>query len=99
MVLGLNLGGETHRVFLRKLENGQCIPPHIDSWVPKGWSRFHIPLISHSDIKMRWPMDNIEVHLEPGYLYEVRVDRLHEVINPTNCERIHIQIDQINTTI
>ena len=99
MVKELELGGEIHRVFLRKLSPGQNIPPHIDSWVPEGWRRFHVPLISHPDIFMRWPNDGVEVYLEPGYLWEVKVSKLHEVTHNANIDRVHIQIDQINATI
>ena len=101
LVRSAGLGGIYKRMFCRKLMPKQGIAPHIDDWMPNeiNWRRFHIPLISHPDIKMRWPNDNIELHLAPGYLYEVRYDRLHEVVNPTEFERIHIQIDQENATI
>jgi hypothetical protein len=97
----LSLGGKTERHFLRKLAPKQGIAPHIDDWIPeeKDWRRFQVPLVSHPDILMRWPDDGIEVHLEPGFLYEVRFDRMHEVVNPTDCERIHLQIDQVDATI
>ena len=100
-VESLELGGELGRAIVRKLDKYVGIPPHVDAWVPKeeGWRRFQVPLISHPDIKMRWPDDGVEVHLAPGNLYEVRFDRLHEVINPTDVERIHLQIDQIAATI
>lgn len=97
----LALGGVEARMFCRKLMAGQGIAPHVDAWVPadQNWRRFQVPLVSHRDIRMRWPDDDAEVHLEPGYLYEVRFDRLHEVVNDTDAERIHIQIDQMNATI
>lgn len=100
-VNNLALGGVRMRMFLRKLMPGQNIPPHVDDWIPEDqhWRRFQVPLISHPDIVMRWPDDGVEVHLEPGYLYEVRYDRVHEVVNDTDSERIHIQIDQANATI
>lgn len=101
LVRDLQLGGEVKRLFCRKLMPRQGIAPHVDSWVPTemNWRRFQVPLTSHPDIKMRWPDDGVELHLEPGYLYEVRFDRLHEVVNDTNCERIHLQIDQVNATV
>lgn len=100
-IAGLGLGGELARAVLRRLGPRQHIPPHIDDWMPKeaDWRRFQIPLISHPDIKMRWPDDGVEVHLEPGYLYEVRFDRMHEVVNNADCYRIHLQLDQVNATI
>lgn len=102
LVQSTNLGGKYYRVFCRKLMPRQGISPHIDDhvWIrEKNIRRFHIPLISHPDIKMKWPEDGIEVYLEPGYLYEVRVDRTHEVVNNADVERIHIQIDMENATI
>ena len=47
---------------------------------------------------MRWPAADVEVYLEPGFLWEVRVDCEHEVINDADVERIHIQIDQAGAT-
>lgn len=103
LVRGLNLGGSQARgVFLRKLIGHQSIPPHVDrhGWLLAGdVRRFHVPLISHHDIIMRWPDDGVEVHLDTGYLWEVRFDRMHEVRNDTDHERIHIQIDQQGAVI
>jgi hypothetical protein len=101
LVRDCGLGGEAKRLFCRKLMPRQCIAPHVDDWIPSeiDWRRFHIPLITHPSIVMRWPADEIEVHLEPGFLWEVRYDRLHEVVNNADCERIHVQIDQANATI
>ena len=97
----LDLGGETARAILRRLSPFQSIPPHVDDWMPDQtkWRRFQVPIVSDPEIRMRWPDDGIEVYLEPGYLYEVRFDRLHEVNNSADVERVHLQIDQINATI
>lgn len=101
LVRGLGLGGTFKRMFCRKLRPHQGIEAHVDDWMDEeaDWRRFHVPLVSHPEIVMRWPVDNIEVHLEPGYLFEVRFDRLHEVVNKTPFERVHIQIDQLGATI
>lgn len=100
-IAGLGLGGELARAVIRKLDPYQGIPPHIDEWMPQetDWRRFQVPLITHPDIKMRWPDDDVELHLEAGNLYEVRFDRMHEVVNPTPVARAHLQIDQIDATI
>lgn len=97
----LGLGGSTARIVLRKLAPGQGIPAHVDDWMPQeaDWHRFQIPLITHPAIRMRWPDDGVEQHLEAGWLWEVRFDRLHEVVNEADCERIHLQVDQIDATI
>jgi hypothetical protein len=92
----LNLRGIRRRAMLRRLNPKQGIPSHIDKMEVDKWKRFHVPLISNPAIKMRWPDDEVELYLEPGYLYEVRVDRKHEVINNSNTYRIHLQIDQID---
>lgn len=97
----LGLGGHRARAVFRRLSPRQSIPPHVDDWMPQevDWRRFQVPVTTHPDIKMRWPDDGVEVHLEPGYLYEVRFDRTHEVVNNADCYRIHLQLDQVNSTI
>ena len=101
LIAELGLGGDLARAVVRKLQPRQSIPPHIDAWMPAeaDWRRFQVPMVSHPDIVMRWPGDGVEVHLRPGFLYEVRFDRVHEVVNPADVERIHLQIDQIDATI
>lgn len=99
LIDSLALGGELARAVVRKLKPRQSIPPHVDKWMPQevDWRRFQIPLTSHPDIVMRWP--GVSVHLEPGWLYEVRYDVQHEVIHNADCDRIHLQVDQVGATI
>lgn len=101
LIAGLDLGGRLARAVVRKLAPFQSIPPHVDKWMPAevDWRRFQIPLVTHPEIVMRWPDDGVSVHLEAGWLYEVRFDRLHEVVHPVDCERIHLQVDQIDAVI
>ena len=101
LIEGLELGGALARAVVRRLAPHQSIPPHVDKWMPAevNWRRFQIPLVTHPDILMRWPDDGVEVHLAPGFLYEVRFDRVHEVVNHTDVARVHMQIDQVNATI
>jgi hypothetical protein len=98
---GLALGGKQARAILRRLSPRQSIPPHVDDWMSKelNWRRFQVPLVTHPSILMRWPEEGIEIHLEPGFLWEVCVTRQHEVINNADISRIHLQIDQVNATI
>lgn len=98
---GLGLGGRTGRAILRRLPPRRGIPAHVDQWMPgeANWRRFQIPLITHPDILMRWPSDGVSVHLAPGFIYEVRFDRLHEVVNPTDVQRTHLQVDQVDASI
>lgn len=96
LVRSSNLGGIYKRMFCRKLMPHQHIPPHVDDhdWMREGnIRRFQIPIQSHPDIKMRWPDENVEVYLEPGFVYEVAYWKKHEVIHNADVERIHIQID------
>lgn len=97
----LGLGGMVGRALFRRLDPGQSIPVHTDAWMPGelNWRRFQVPFTSHPDIRMRWPDDGVCVHLAPGFLYEVRYDRPHEVIHPAPVARTHLQIDQIDATI
>ena len=101
LIESLELGGSLGRAILRQLPAGIGIHPHVDQWMPGElyWRRFQVPLVTHPDIVMRWPDDGVELHLAPGFLYEVRFDRRHEVINPTDTARTHLQIDQIDATI
>lgn len=100
-VANLPLGGEIARVLLRRLAPRQSIPPHIDAWMPQeaDWRRFQLPIVTHPDIIMRWPDDGVSVHLEAGTLYEVRFDRVHEVIHGADIARIHLQLDVVDATI
>lgn len=95
------LGGETARAILRRLPPRQSIPPHIDAWMPAeaDWRRFQLPIVTHPDVVMRWPDDGVSVHLEPGSLYEVRYDRVHEVVHGADVARVHLQIDQLEATV
>jgi hypothetical protein len=45
LVEGLGLGGTCARAILRKLMPRQCIPPHVDAWMPSelNWSRYQLP--------------------------------------------------------
>jgi hypothetical protein len=97
----LDLGGETARAVLRRLGPRQFIPPHTDTWMPQeaDWRRFQLPLVTDPSVVMRWQDDGQEVHLAAGWLYEVRFDRQHEVVNGWGGQRIHLQIDQVNATL
>lgn len=101
LVDGLGLGGYPARKILRKLLPRQNIPVHVDQWMPGelNWRRFQVPLVTHPDIVMRWPDDGAAVYLEPGWLWEVRYDRPHEVIHGADIERIHLQLDWVDAAI
>jgi hypothetical protein len=93
-VASLELGA-IHSAWLRKLPPRQGIPPHIDTVRGKAnrGHRYHIPLVTHSLVTMRWLDDNQEHHLEAGWLYEVDYTRLHEIVNRAPVDRVHVQIN------
>lgn len=101
LIMALDLGGRQARAILRRLPPRQSIPVHVDKWMPEeaDWRRFQVPITSHPEIVMRWPADEVSIHLRPGWLYEVRFDRPHEVVHNVDCARIHLQIDQVDATI
>lgn len=96
-VAGLGLAGAVLRTNVRKLPAGQGIPPHVDPKVHQSAKvrehRYHVPLVTHPAVAMRWPDEGVAVHLEAGWLYEVRVDKLHEVVHRAPTDRVHVVID------
>lgn len=101
LIADLGLGGTVGRHMIRELMPRQSIAPHVDAWMPRevNWRRFQLPITSHPDIIMRWPDDGVSLHLEPGFLYEVRFDRVHEVVHGADVPRLHLQLDQVDATI
>ena len=101
LIADLGLGGQAGRHMIRELKPRQGIAPHVDAWMPQesNWRRFQLPITSHPKIIMRWPDDDVSLHLEPGFLYEVRFDRRHEVVHGADVPRLHLQLDQIDATI
>lgn len=95
-VADLDLGA-VELVLLRKLPAFQGIPPHIDTVRGRGnhGRRFHVPLVTHPLVTMRWPADGEEHHLEAGWLYEVDYTRLHEVAHRAPVDRVHVQINTL----
>lgn len=95
---GLGLGKVT-RAWVRKLPAGQGIPPHVDPKnhrSPKARERrFHVPLVTHPDVFLRWPDADAEVHLRTGCIYEVDHTQMHEVVNHAPVDRIHLVADTV----
>lgn len=99
----LPLQGHITKVVLRKLPAGQGIPPHIDPLRHQHprvvEHRYHVPLVTHEAVRMRWPDDGVEVHLSQGCLYEVNhTQKIHEVIQQAPIDRIHLCIDTTEVT-
>jgi hypothetical protein len=89
--------GRTLYAVVRKLPAYQGIPAHVDEeWmnpVRNSGRRYHIPLVTHPLVTMRWPDDGEEHYLEAGWLYEVDYTRLHEIVHRAPIDRIHVQIN------
>jgi len=99
-VARLPLKGQVLRTVLRKLQPGEGIPPHIDPIVQAHprlvEHRYHVPLVTHPLVTMRWPIEQIEVHLAAGCLYEVNHNqKIHEVIQHAPIDRVHLCIDTV----
>lgn len=96
-IASLQPEGKVTFTCLRKLPPYQSLSPHIDLWKnrPNTGQRFHVPLVTHPDVTMRWPDDGVEVHMEAGWLYEVCYTKLHEVVHRAPVERIHLHYNVI----
>lgn len=94
-IAALEPEGKVTFTLIRKLPPFQNLPPHKDSWgnMPNTGGRFHVPLLTHPDVKMRWPEDDVEVHLEAGWLYEVNYLKLHEVQHRAPVDRVHLHFN------
>lgn len=60
--------------------------------------RFHIPLVTHPEIKMTvWDLDGRPhaVHLEPWRAWYLDARKPHAVSNPTGVDRVHLVVDVI----
>jgi hypothetical protein len=92
-VASLDLGN-IDLALLRSLPPGRNIPPHIDTVRGRGnrGRRYHVPLVTHPLVTMRWPDDGEEHHLEAGWLYEVDYTRLHEIVQGAPVDRVHVQV-------
>lgn len=82
---------------IRKLPAYQGLPPHKDHWgnLPNVGRRMHVPLVSHPDVVMCWPDDGVEVHLEPGWLWEVNFLKLHAVRHMAPVDRVHLHFNVV----
>lgn len=96
-IASLEPQGRVTFTLLRKLPPFQNLPPHIDLWknIPNTGQRFHVPLLTHPDVVMRWPADGVEVHLEAGWLYEICYTKLHEVCHRAPVDRVHLHYNVV----
>lgn len=100
--ISLKLGKVAH-VVVRKLPAYQGIPPHIDEERVERWAnvgtRYHVPLITHPGVTIRWPEHGEEYHLEAGWLYTVDYSKTHEVVNRSPVDRIHLVMNVVEPVL
>jgi hypothetical protein len=77
---------------LLRLAPGAAVPPHAD--INYHWFyrvRVHVPVITREEV--RFTCDGTSVHMAPGEAWVFDNWRLHDVVNPTPDERIHLVAD------
>lgn len=60
--------------------------------------RFHIPLVTHPDIKLHsWDLDGThrETHLPEWSMWYLDARKPHAVVNPTGVDRVHLVVDVV----
>ena len=81
---------------LVNLKSGRKIPEHIDKpdfQIFQRTKRYHIPLITHPDVKFSHSGESW--HLEKGKIYELNnIVGVHGVKNNSPIDRIHILTDR-----
>jgi len=61
-------------------------------------SRFHIPMVTHEDVRMQaWDLDGRQhvTHWQPWHLYYLDQRKPHAAVNPTPVARIHLVVDVV----
>ncbi|SAK95851.1 aspartyl/asparaginyl beta-hydroxylase [Caballeronia temeraria] len=95
IVMGLmaRVGGERlGRVIINKIAPGGRIFPHADTPVhAQYWDRFHVVLQSAPGVYFR--TGDEDVYMAPGETWWFQNAEEHEVINNSNCDRIHMVVD------
>jgi Sulfotransferase family/Aspartyl/Asparaginyl beta-hydroxylase len=77
---------------LMRLAPGAIVPDHADinyHWFRR--VRLHIPIITRPEVRFR--CENESVHMQAGEAWVFDNWRLHNVVNPTSFERIHLVAD------
>lgn len=57
------------------------------------YTRYHIPLVTHSDVKFINTVTGVEDHMSVGNVYKLSNDVEHQVINNSDIFRIHLIVD------
>jgi hypothetical protein len=85
---GIRLG----RAMITKLSPGKSITPHVDSGSHAAYyDRYHLCLQSSPGCLFRG--DNEQVSMQPGELWWFQNQSMHEVVNNSTVDRIHLIVD------
>jgi hypothetical protein len=87
-----SFGASLLKVRIMKLIKGKKIGTHVDAFGDDNIIRFHIPIITHPDVRCIVG-DNDDHHLKAGFLYWINVRKLHHVNNKSPIDRIHLVFD------
>ena len=86
--------GQVGRVIFPKLKAGKTIDAHIDGGDYLDVSRrHHIPIVTNS--KVFFAIDQGLLNMYEGECWEINNMKLHEVVNDSDEDRIHLLIDII----
>jgi len=82
-------------VRLLKLNAGSSIKEHRDADLnyEKGEVRFHIPVITHSEVE--FILDNERLYLKEGECWYMNFNLPHHINNKSSIDRIHLVIDAV----
>jgi hypothetical protein len=73
---------------------GKDIPDHVnDSLYYSKYTRYHIPLVTHPDVKIVETLTSEEENMTVGNIYKLSNTKSHSFINKSNISRIHLIID------
>ena len=90
MVTGCKLG----RIMIVKLLPGGEITEHIDPGKYfQSYHRFHVPIITNSDVKFFGPNGTNATHMPIGFLSQLNNRQLHSASNKGTDYRVHIIVD------
>ncbi|QIL73928.1 hypothetical protein G7048_25880 (plasmid) [Diaphorobacter sp. HDW4B] len=84
------------RTRLMRLAPGADATPHVD--IHYYWQqrmRIHVPVLTTPDV--RFECGDAQVHMAPGESWVFDTWRLHNVLNPTDKERIHLVVDTVGS--
>ena len=89
--IGASFVGKTRIVILLP---GKVIPDHVnDSKYYSMYTRYHIPLVTHTDVKIIDTLTAEEENMTVGNIYKLSNTTSHSFKNNSNINRIHLIVD------